>query len=100
MTAAPPLYDQHEVLARLQLRGFDLEGLLNVGLTAPMAGSTSDEPRYCIETIDHLAAPTQRTRLADALSWDFELQRPSYMPPGAPWARSVGPAFYPFAACW
>ena len=28
--------------------------------------------------------------------WDFDLQKPSYMPPGAPWARAIDLPFYPF----
>ncbi|MET4235561.1 hypothetical protein ABIA85_008872 [Bradyrhizobium sp. LA6.10] len=96
MTAAPPLYEEHEVLERLQLRGYELEGLLNVGIIAPVAGSPSGEPRYCAETIDRLAVPQQRGRLPDVLWWDFELNKPGYMPDGAPWARVVDLLFYPF----
>lgn len=96
MTAAPPLYEEYEVLERLNLKGYELEGLLNVGIIAPVTGGPVGQPRYCAETIDSLAAPQQRTRLADALWWDFDLQRPSYMPPGAPWARAIDLPFYPF----
>ncbi|QHP70026.1 hypothetical protein EI171_23655 [Bradyrhizobium sp. LCT2] len=96
MTTAPPLYEEYEVLERLNLKGYELESLLNVGIIAPVAGGPSGAPRYCAETIDHLAAPEQRTRLADALWWDFDLQRTSNIPPHAPWARAVDLPFYPF----
>jgi len=96
MMTAPRLYGEEELLQRLQLRGQELEELLNVGIIAPVAGGPTGEPRYCAETIDHLAAREQRTRLSDALWWDFDLQQPDYMPAGAPWARSVDQPFYPF----
>lgn len=96
MTAAPPLYEEHEVLERLQLRGYELGGLLNVGIIAPVAGGPSGEPRYCAETIDRLAVPQQRGRLSDALWWDFDLKRPSFLPADAPWARAIELPFYPF----
>ncbi|RTE92816.1 hypothetical protein [Bradyrhizobium sp. LVM 105] len=93
---APSLYDEREVLERLQLRGYELEELLNIGIIAPVAGAPSGEPRYCAETINQLAAQNQRTRLSEALWWDFDLQQPAYMPAGAPWARAVDLPFYPF----
>jgi len=96
MSTAPPLYDEREVLERLQLRGHELEELLNVGVIAPVAGGPTGEPLYCAETIDRLTAREQRTRLSDALWWDFDLQQPAYMPVGAAWARSVDLPFYPF----
>ncbi|PDT87471.1 hypothetical protein CO669_25225 [Bradyrhizobium sp. Y36] len=96
MIPAPRLYEAIEVLERLQLSGEELEELLNIGIVAPVAGGPNGEPRYSAETIDHLAAREQRTRLSDALWWDFELQQPAYMPPGAPWAPSVDLPFYPF----
>ncbi|SCB33325.1 hypothetical protein GA0061099_100511 [Bradyrhizobium yuanmingense] len=96
MITAPPLYDEREVLEWLKLKAYELEELLNVGIIAPVAGGPTGEPRYCAETIDRLAAREQRTRLSDALWWDFDLQQPAYMPAGAPWARSVDLPFYPF----
>ncbi|QOZ69148.1 hypothetical protein [Bradyrhizobium arachidis] len=96
MNPTPGLYEASEVLDRLRLRRHELEELLNVGIIAPVAGGPSGEPRYCAETIDRLAGPQQRTRLADAIWWDFDLQQPSYMPVGAPWARAIDLPFYPF----
>lgn len=96
MASAPRLYDEHEVIERLQLRGYELEELLNIGIIAPVSRGPSGEPRYCAEATDHLAAPEQRIRLSDVLWWDFELQCPRYMPLGAPWARAVDLPHYPF----
>ncbi|MGY3036141.1 hypothetical protein ACVIIV_005311 [Bradyrhizobium sp. USDA 4354] len=96
MTSAPRLYDEEELLQRLRLSGHELEELLNIGIIAPVAGGPTGEPRYCADTIDRLAGRQQRTRLSDALWWDFDLQQPAYMPAGAPWARSVDLPFYPF----
>jgi len=96
MTTDPPLYEEYEVLERLQIRGHELDGLLNIGIIAPVAGDSSGHPRYCAETVDRLANPQQRIRLSDALWWDFDLNRPGYMPDGAPWARAVDLPFYPF----
>ncbi|MCA1542257.1 hypothetical protein I6F18_20065 [Bradyrhizobium sp. NBAIM32] len=96
MMTAPRLYEASEVLDQLQLRGHELEELLNLGIIAPVAGGPTGEPRYCAETIDRLTAREQRTRLSDALWWDFDLQQPAYMPVGAAWARSVDLPFYPF----
>lgn len=96
MIPAPPLYDEREVLKRLDLKACELEDIVNVGIIAPVAGGPNGEPRYCSETIDSLATREQRTRLSDALWWDFDLQQPAYVPAGAPWARAVDLPFYPF----
>jgi hypothetical protein len=90
------LYSTNDVLEQLQLRGHELEEMLNIGIIAPAAGGPTGEPRYCAETIDSLAVPAQRRRLSDALWWDFDLQQPAYVPAGAPWARAVDLPFYPF----
>lgn len=96
MSTAPSLYGEHEVLVRLQLGGSELEVLLDIGIIAPVAGGPTGEPRYCAETVDHLAGREQRIRLGDALWWDFDLNRPGYIPHGTPWARAVDLPFYPF----
>ncbi|MCK1678300.1 hypothetical protein IVA87_02125 [Bradyrhizobium sp. 147] len=96
MTSAPSLHEEYDVLERLQLKGYELEGLLNIGIIAPVAGGPSGHPRYCAETVDYLATPQQRIRLSDALWWDFDLNRPGFMPDCAPWARVVDLPCYPF----
>jgi hypothetical protein len=91
----PPLYDEHEVLKRLKVQRRELAGLLDVGLIAPVARSMG-QPMYCAEAIDRLSTNEQRIRLSDALWWDFDLQRPSYVPAHLPWAPAVDAPFYPF----
>lgn len=93
---APPLYEEYEVLERLNLRGHELEGLLNVGIIVPVARGVMGQPLYCTEAIDRLATKEQGRRLADALWWDFDLKRPGYMPRHLPWARAVDLPCYPF----
>lgn len=96
MTAAPPLYDGYEVLERLELRGYELDGLLNIGIIAPVACGVDGRPMYCAEFVDRLATREQRIRLSCVLWWDFNLNRPSFLPADAPWARPVDLPFYPF----
>lgn len=96
MTPAPPLYEEYQVLERLNLRGYELAGLLNVGIIAPVARGVMGQPLYWAETIDRLASKEQGRRLADALWWNFDLQRPGYMPGHLPWARAVDLPCYPF----
>jgi hypothetical protein len=91
----PPLYTEPEVLKRLRLQIRELGGLLDIGLVAPVARDSAGQPMYCVETIDGLSTQEERDRLADALWWDFDLQRPSYVPSHLPWAPSTEP-FYPF----
>ncbi|WP_426409482.1 hypothetical protein [Bradyrhizobium ganzhouense] len=92
----PLLYEEHEVLERLNLRGHELEGLLNVGIIEPVARGVMGQPLYDAEAVAHLATREQGRRLADALWWDFDLQRPSYLPGHLPWARAVDLPCYPF----
>lgn len=95
-SAPPPVHEEYEVLERLRLKGYELEDLLNIGIIASVAGGPSGAPRYCAETIDHLATRDQRNRLSDVLWWDFDLNRPNFLPPHAPWARAVDLPCYPF----
>lgn len=95
-SSAPPLYDEYEVVERLNPRGYELEGLLNVGIIAPVAHGIMGQPLYCAAAIDHLATREQGRRLADARWWDFDLKRPGYMPGHLPWARAVDLPCYPF----
>lgn len=96
MTAAPPLYEEYEVLERLQLRGHELDGLLDVGIIAPVACGVDGRPMYCAEMVDRMAAREQRIRLSCVLWWDFDTNTPGFLPAGAPWARAVDLPFYPF----
>ena len=92
----PPLYYEIEVLKRLKLQRRELEGLLGIGILAPVARDSAGQPMYCVETIDRLSTREQRTRLADALWWDFDLQRPGYVPSHLSWTTSTDLPFYPF----
>ncbi|MGY4288792.1 hypothetical protein ACVWXO_008012 [Bradyrhizobium sp. LM2.7] len=96
MSGAPPLYEEYQVLERLQLRGHELDGLLDVGIMAPVACRVDGRPMYCVETVDFLATREQRIRLSCVLWWDFDLKRPSFLPAHAPWARAVDLPFFPF----
>ncbi|GMO78862.1 hypothetical protein [Bradyrhizobium ottawaense] len=88
------LYEECEVLDRLELRGHELEALLNVGIIAPVARRWS-EPLYCAATIDALATSYHHTRMGCAIWWDFDLRRPSFLPAHAEWSPLDVP-FYPF----
>jgi len=92
----PPLCEEWEVLRRLKLQRWELGILLDVGILCPVAGGRSGEPLYCASTIDALATADQRERLAQAIYWDFDLQRPSYVPSHFPWAGTTDVPFYPF----
>ena len=91
----PLLYTELEVLKRLKLQRRELQELLDIGLVAPVARASAGQPMYCVETIDGLSTQEERDRLADALWWDFDLQRPSYVPSHLPWAPATEP-LYPF----
>jgi hypothetical protein len=91
----PPLYEEYQVLKRLKLRGHELEGLLNVGIIAPVACGAGGQPLYSAEAIDALATREQEIRLVHVLWWDFDLNAPKYLQ-GQPWARAVDLPFYPF----
>ncbi|MCK1534652.1 MULTISPECIES: hypothetical protein [unclassified Bradyrhizobium] len=96
MSVVPLLYEECEVLERLELRGYELDGLLDVGSIAPVACGAGGRPMYCAETIDRMATRGERDRLSDLLWWDFDLKRPSFLPADTPWARAVDLPFYPF----
>ena len=92
----PPLYTEPEVLKRLKLQIRELDGLLDVGLLAPVARDSAGQALYCAEAIDSLSSQKERDRLADALWWDFDLQRPGYVPSHLPWAPPADLPLYPF----
>ncbi|RXG89260.1 hypothetical protein [Bradyrhizobium zhanjiangense] len=90
----PMLYDEHQVLKRLKLRATELHDLLNVGIIAPVARRSRD-PLYCARTTDALATDYHHTRLGCVIWWDFDLRRPSFLPPHIEWSPPDVP-FYPF----
>ncbi|WP_152621149.1 hypothetical protein [Bradyrhizobium japonicum] len=90
----PPLYEEYQVLKRLKLRASELDGLLNIGIIAPVARRGSD-PMYCAVTIDALATDYHHTRMGCAIWWDFDLNRPSFLPTHIEWSTPSVP-FYPF----
>ena len=92
----PRLYSETEVLKHLKLQSRELLGILEVGLIAPVARDSARQPLYCAETIDRLSTRAQQARLVDALWWDFDLERPGYVPDHLPWAPPADLPFYPF----
>lgn len=95
MTAAPALYEEYELLERLELRRHELDSLLDLGVMAPVACGVDGRPMYCAETDDGMATREQRIRLSCVLWWDFDLKRPSYLPAHAPLGPRRRPALLP-----
>lgn len=95
MFGPPALYDERRALRRLKIDRRELTELLAIGILAPVARDFAG-PLYFAATIDRLSAPEERTRLADAVWWDFDLQRPRYVPSHLPWSRAMDLPFYPF----
>jgi hypothetical protein len=92
----PNTYEDYEVLDRLKLRRYELDGLLDLGIIAPVGRNASGRPLYCTATIETLTTRQQRERLRDALWWDFEPHPGRKDVRGRLWVPPVDLPHYPF----
>jgi hypothetical protein len=95
-TSAPEFYEQHQALERLKLWKYELQGLLDLGIIAPVGRSDRGRPLFSAEAVERLASQEQRSRIRDALWWDFEAHLDRKDHSGRPWSPPIHLPFYPF----